>query len=205
MSKSKITRWTKDVLDDAAEVVAHGGVIVLPTDTVYGIGCAYDNAASIEKIFDIKHREPTKSIAVLIADLDQVALLTDDFTVEARALAEKFWPGGLTLVVAKRSGLPANLSLFPTIGVRIPDHELTRALIRRTGPLAMTSANLSGEKAACSLGEIPVSWTEQIDALYDGGVVRGGVASTVVDCTGVALRILREGALTASVLGISHD
>lgn len=205
MQNARITRFSESVLDDAADCVAKGGVIVLPTDTVYGIGCAYDNAAAIERIFEIKRREPTKSIAVLIADLDQVALLTDDFAPQARRLAEKFWPGGLTLVIAKRSGLPANLSLFPTIGVRIPDHDLTRALIRRTGPLATTSANLSGEKAACSLAEIPADWAERVDALYDDGPVRGGLASTVVDCTSRELRILREGALSASDLGISHD
>lgn len=204
MQKARIARFTESVLDDAVDYVAKGGVIVLPTDTVYGIGCAYDNETSIERIFEIKHREPTKSIAVLIADLNQVPLLTDDFTPQARSLAEKFWPGGLTLIVAKRAGLPTNLSLSPTIGVRIPDHDLTRELIRRTGPLATTSANLSGEKAACSLAEIPTDWAECVDALYDDGPVRGGLASTVVDCTGRELRILRRGALSASDLGINH-
>ena len=181
---TNVIRFNEAVLDEAARKIANGGVIVLPTDTVYGIGCAFSRGDAIDRIFSIKRRDPNKSIAVLIAELDQISQLTDFFPPSALALAEKFWPGALTLVVPKKAGLPENLSLAPTVGLRLPDHELTRELIRRSGPLATTSANLSGTPPANAVSEIPGDWFDQLDLVLDGGRVLGGQASTVVDCSG---------------------
>lgn len=202
---TNVIRFNEAVLDEAARKIANGGVIVLPTDTVYGIGCAFSRGDAIERIFSIKRRDPNKSIAVLIAELDQISQLTDFFPPSALALAEKFWPGALTLVVPKKNGLPENLSLAPTVGLRLPDHELTRELIRRSGPLATTSANLSGTPPANAVSEIPGDWFDQLDLVLDGGRVLGGQASTVVDCSGEPLRILREGAISAAALGLSPE
>lgn len=202
---TNVIRFNEAVLDEAARKIANGGVIVLPTDTVYGIGCAFSRGDAIDRIFSIKRRDPNKSIAVLIAELDQISQLTDFFPPSALALAEKFWPGALTLVVPKKAGLPENLSLAPTVGLRLPDHELTRELIRRSGPLATTSANLSGTPPANAVSEIPGDWFDQLDLVLDGGRVLGGQASTVVDCSGEALRILREGAISAAALGLSPE
>lgn len=192
----------RETLPEAEKFVRDGGIIVIPTDTVYGIGCAFDNRAAIERIFALKRRDPAKSIAVLLSDADQAGRLAGFFPPAAKKLADEFWPGGLTLVVLKKNGLPENLAAGPTIGLRIPDHDLVRALIRRTGPLAATSVNFSGFPAALSAGEVPSDWFGKIAAVYDGGPIRGGKPSTVVDCTGEPLRILREGALTARTLGL---
>lgn len=195
--------FTPNEIGDAVSIVQSGGVIVIPTDTVYGIGCAFDRAGAIERIFSIKHRDPAKSIAVLLSDINQIDQLAESFPDAAKALAEKFWPGALTLVVRKKAGLPDNLASGTTIGLRIPDHELVRELIRRCGPLATTSGNLSGQPAAVSIREIPDDWNDKIDAIFDGGTIQGGKPSAVVDCTVEPLRILREGALTADMLGLT--
>lgn len=202
---TNVIRFNEAVLDEAARKIANGGVIVLPTDTVYGIGCAFSRGDAIDRIFSIKRRDPNKSIAVLIAGVDQISQLTDFFPPSALALAKKFWPGALTLVVPKKAGLPENLSLSPTVGLRLPDHELVRELIRRSGPLATTSANLSGTPPAKAISEIPGDWVDQLDLILDGGRVTGGQASTVVDCSGEPLRILRESAISAAALGLSPE
>lgn len=194
--------FTPDAVAEAVTIVKSGGVVVIPTDTVYGIGCAFDNRDAIERIFALKRRDPAKSIAVLLSGIEQADQLAEFFPDAAKALAEKFWPGPLTLIVRKKAGLPDNLAAGPTIGLRIPDHGLARELIRQSGPLATTSVNLSGQPAAVSAGEIPPDWDGKIDAVFDGGRIQGGKPSTVVDCSGSTLRILREGALTAETLGI---
>lgn len=196
------TTAPETTITHAVNALQPGSVIVLPTDTVYGIGCRFDDSNAIERIFSLKHRDANKSIAVLLGDLAQIDALTDTFPDSARDLAERFWPGGLTLIVPKKAGLPENLSHFPTIGIRIPNHEWTRELIQRVGPLAVTSVNLSGEPPARTIAEIPADWVNDLAAVYDDGPVKGGKASTVVDCATTPLRILREGPLSRESLGI---
>jgi L-threonylcarbamoyladenylate synthase len=189
---------------EAARVLAAGGVVALPTDTVYGIAVALETPGGIEQLFAAKQRPPDKAIALLLAEVDQAAEI-GVMTEVARALAEAFWPGGLTLVVPRREDrpLPAALTggaLAPgaiaTIGLRVPDHDAPRALARAVGPLPTTSANRSGEPECRDADEIEARLGTAVDLILDGGVAHGGPASTVVDATAVPVRVLREGAIT---------
>jgi L-threonylcarbamoyladenylate synthase len=182
-----------------------GGVIAIPTDTVYGIGVSLDTPGGIERLFAAKSRPPDKAIALLLADADQAAEI-GELTPAARALAAAFWPGGLTLVVPRRTDRPLPAALtggdlgpdaIPTVGLRVPDHDAPRALARALGPLPTTSANRSGEPEARDADEIERLLGGAIDLVLDGGPAGGGPASTVVDVTSEAPRILRAGAIDA--------
>jgi L-threonylcarbamoyladenylate synthase len=193
---------------EAARVLAAGGLAAIPTDTVYGIAVALETPGGIERLFAAKKRPPDKAIALLLADAAQAAEigLIDG---AAERLAAAFWPGGLTLVVARRTDtrLPAALtgsSLAPgavaTVGLRVPAHDAPRALARAVGPLPTTSANRSGEPAARDADEIERLLGDAVDVVVDGGPSAGGPSSTVVDCTGPSPVILREGAIDATAI-----
>jgi L-threonylcarbamoyladenylate synthase len=188
---------------EAVEILRNGGVVAIPTDTVYGIGVALDTPGGIERLFAAKARPPDKAIALLLADLDQAAEI-GELTPAALALAATFWPGGLTLVVPRRTDRPLPAALtggelapgaIPTVGLRVPNHDAPRALARALGPLPTTSANRSGEPEARNADEIELLLGGSIDLVLDGGPARGGPASTVVDVTEQAPRILRTGAI----------
>lgn len=178
----------------ALNVLKAGGLIAFPTDTVYGVAAAM-NRVGIERLYEAKARSINKAIAVLIGDLEQLALLTSGLTPPARRLAEQYWPGALTLVVPKHPDLPANLSPLPTVGVRMPDHPFARELMRAAGPLATSSANLSGEANTLDAQAVMEQLQGRVELVLDGGTVPGGVPSTVVDCTQDPPRILRQGAI----------
>jgi L-threonylcarbamoyladenylate synthase len=200
--------------ETAVEVLRSGGVVALPTDTVYGIAVALDTPRGIERLFEVKRRPPERGIMLLLDDAVQAARI-GVLTPGAGALADEGWPGGLTVVVPQRSDvrLPAALTGGQTtIGLRVPDHAAPRALAREVGPLPTTSANVSGLPEARDAGEIMRQLGDAIDLVLDGGPAHGGPASTVVDCTGERPRILRVGALSldwvARVLdaaGVTHD
>jgi len=189
--------------DDAAgraaaiDVLRSGGIVALPTDTVYGIAVALDAHDGIERLFRAKDRPSEKGIALLLADAAQAWDLGVG-SASARRLAAAFWPGALTLVLARRPevGLPAALTGgAPTVGVRVPDHVSPRALARALGPLPTTSANRSGEPDALDAAAVAAALGDRIDLILDGGRTRGAAASTVVDCTREPVVILREGVL----------
>ena len=185
-------------LTAAFNVLQNGGLVALPTDTVYGLAALVTDSAAIDRLYLAKVRSPQKAIAVLVGSLDQMDQVVSQFSGEASRLARRFWPGALTLVVPQHPGLPANLSPLPTIGVRMPDHAFALELLRQTGPLATTSANLSGGPNPRDAGEVFAQLEGRIELVLDGGPVPGGIPSTVVDCTGKELVILREGAIPAS-------
>jgi L-threonylcarbamoyladenylate synthase len=193
---------------EAIDALRGGAVIAIPTDTVYGIGVSLDTPGGIERLFAAKSRPPDKAIALLLADLDQAAEI-GLLTPAARALAAAFWPGGLTLVVPRRTDRPLPAALtggelapgaIPTVGLRVPDHDAPRALARALGPLPTTSANRSGEPEARDADEIERLLGTAIDLVLDGGPAGGGPASTVVDVTGDEPRILRAGAIDEDAL-----
>jgi L-threonylcarbamoyladenylate synthase len=188
---------------EAADHLRAGRIVAVPTDTVYGIAAWLDLPDAIERLFAAKRRPPEKAVAVLLADVDQAASL-GVMTPHARVLGERFWPGGLTLVLPVRTGavLPRVLAAgLPTIGVRVPDHDAPRALARALGPLPTTSANVSGEPDARDAAEIAERLGDMIALVIDGGPVHGGPASTVVDCTLDLPVVRREGAIpTASIV-----
>jgi L-threonylcarbamoyladenylate synthase len=180
----------------ALEVLRDGGLVVFPTDTVYGVAGDAFSAASIERLFEAKGRDSAKAIAVLIGEVGQLAQVTATVSPAARKLAERFWPGALTLVVGKHPALPENISPQPTIGVRLPDHPFARALLRAAGPLAATSANLSGRPSATDAQAALQQLGGRVELLLDGGATPGGVPSTVVDCTAAEPAVLRLGPIS---------
>jgi L-threonylcarbamoyladenylate synthase len=186
-----------DALATALHVLQNGGLVALPTDTVYGLAALVTDGPAIGRLYQAKERSPQKAIAVLVGSLGQIDQIVAHFSEEASRLARRFWPGALTLVLPQHPGLPANLSPVPTIGVRMPDHTFALELLRKTGPLATTSANLSGGPNPRDAGEVLSQLDGRIELVLDGGPVPGGIPSTVVDCTGKELVILREGAILA--------
>ena len=191
------------VPDDAAgraaaiEVLRAGGIVALPTDTVYGIAVALETPGGIEALFEAKRRPPDKGIMLLLADAGQAPAI-GQWPASAAALAEAFWPGGLTLVVPQRPDvdLPAALTGgAATIALRVPAHDAPRALAAALGPLPTTSANVSGESEAADAAEIVAQLGDALALVLDGGPANGGPASTVVDCTVEPPRILRIGAV----------
>jgi L-threonylcarbamoyladenylate synthase len=182
---------------EAIRVLEEGGIVGLPTDTVYGIGVSLATPGGIERLFAAKGRPPDRAIALLLADAAQAAEIGVMNSL-ATALATAFWPGGLTLVVPRSPGaeLPAVLTGgAPTIGLRVPAHPAPRALAQAVGPLPTTSANRSGEPEARTADEIERLLGDAVDLIVDGGPSNGGPASTVVDVTGSRPRILRLGAV----------
>jgi len=186
---------------EGARVLAAGGAVAFPTDTVYGIAVALDTPGGIERLFAAKQRPLDKAIALLIADASQASEI-GEMNPAAKALADAFWPGGLTLVLPLRPdrSLPAVLTGDATtahqkVGLRVPDHDAPRALARAVGPLPTTSANRSGEPEAHDADELEAQLGPALDLILDGGPAHGGPASTVVDTTTEPVRILREGAI----------
>ncbi|HZM72737.1 MAG TPA: L-threonylcarbamoyladenylate synthase [Candidatus Polarisedimenticolia bacterium] len=186
----------------AIEALRGGGIVALPTDTVYGIAVALDARDGIPRLFAAKSRPPDRSIALLVADRVQAEAL-GELDTTARALADAFWPGGLTLVVPRREGLalpPELTSDARTVGLRVPDHAAPRALAAAVGPLPTTSANRSGEPEARDADAIEAVLGDAIELILDGGPAPGGPASTVVDCTGPRPRVLRVGAVALEAI-----
>ena len=187
-------------IDAAAAAVAEGLCIVLPTDTVYGIGADATNAAAVQGLLDAKERGRDMPPPVLIAEVGMLRALTDEVSPAMLALADAFWPGALTLVVTAHPHLRMDLgNRGATIAVRVPDHDVTRELLRATGPLAVSSANVSGQPAATSIAEAKEQLGKRVKVYLDGGPAAGGVPSTIVDLTGEP-RILRDGAIPREAL-----
>jgi L-threonylcarbamoyladenylate synthase len=194
MTETKIiSAADPDAIQLALDVLRGGGLVAFPTDTVYGVGALLDDAQAIAHLYEVKGRGSEKAIPILLSDpveLEQVASEVSDMDYR---LASRFWPGPLTLVLLKQKGLPEELSAQPTIGVRMPDHPMALALLRRTGPLAVTSANISGAASPVTAQEVFAQLGGRIPLILDGGSTPGGVSSTVVDCTSGEPRILRLG------------
>ena len=196
MITQRLAADAPDAMQRAFETLEAGGVVAFPTDTVYGLGAPAFNAASIERLFAIKGRELTKAIAVLIAEPGELDKVAKGLNQRAMRLAERFWPGPLTLVLPRHPSLPALLSPNETIGVRVPDHAVARALLAAAGPMAVTSANAAGGVNAPSAEEVLAQLGGRIELVLDGGQTPGEQPSTVVDLTGVLPRVLRAGPIS---------
>ena len=196
MITQRLAADAPDAMQRAFETLEAGGVVAFPTDTVYGLGAPAFNAASIERLFAIKGRELTKAIAVLIAEPGDLNKVAKEASEPALRLAERFWPGPLTLVLPRHPSLPALLSPNETIGVRVPDHAVARALLAAAGPMAVTSANLAGGANPRSAEEVLGQLGGRIELVLDGGQTPGEQPSTVVDLTGVLPRVLRAGPIS---------
>lgn len=188
-------------LQQAIAALERGDLVAIPTETVYGI-CALPSAAGVERLIEAKQRSAEKGIQLLIDSVEQVAALAV-LGRSAEQLGRRFWPGGLTLVLDRRPDveLPELLGGGrPTLGLRLPDHDVPRALSRRLGPLAASSANVSGQPDATTAQLVAQSLGDVVALILDDGPVRGGTPSTVVDCSSAVPepRVLREGAISAA-------
>jgi len=191
---------TADGIARAADLLAEGGIVAFPTDTVYGVAVAAARPDRLPALFELKRRPPDKAIPILVASAAQIPA---GWVVDARAhrLMELYWPGPLTLVLASAEG-------SSTQAFRAPDHPVALALIRAAGPLLATSANLSGDPDTLAADDVLIAFATQQDelaAVLDGGVVPGGVASTVLDLSVTPARVLRQGPISRDQLAATVD
>jgi L-threonylcarbamoyladenylate synthase len=196
MNTERISAADPAALERALAILRAGGLVAFPTDTVYGLGALAFDGAAVESIYAAKDRPVEKAIPILIADMDDLEKVAVDVPLMARRLALRFWPGPVTLILPKVRTLPQAVSATDTVAVRIPDHPVARALLRRTGPLAVTSANISGQVSPTNAEELIRHLTGRIPFVLDGGETPGGVPSTLVDCLGVEPILLRAGPIT---------
>jgi L-threonylcarbamoyladenylate synthase len=188
-------------VEEAAALILAGRLVAFPTDTVYGVGSSIADEQAIEQLFAAKERPLDKGIPILLADAQDVDLVAARLPEVARDFMARFWPGPLTIIVPRRPELPAVLAPGDSLAVRVPDHPLARRFIRAAGgAVAATSANLSGQPPAQDATEALAALEGRIAAVLDGGPVRVGRASTIVDCTVSPPRIVRRGPIPDSVL-----
>ena len=190
----------------ARRAVGRGDLIVLPTDTVYGVAADAFNPAAVQKLLDAKGRGRTSPPPVLVPSIETLDALAEQVTPEMRALAEAFWPGGLTIVVPARATLAWDLGdTNGTAALRMPDHAITLELLRESGPLAVSSANLTGKPAALTATEARDTLGDRIAVYLDSGESSGSrVGSTIVDATptvtGKPVRVLRDGTVSRDAI-----
>lgn len=190
---------------EAVRLLRAGQLVAFPTDTVYGVGAVCWNEVAVGRLYVAKLRSLDKAIPILLADPTDLVFVADHLPPVGMKLAEAFWPGALTLVVPKSPAVPAEVTAGgDTVAVRVPNHELTRALIRAAGaPLATTSANISGGPSPVTAEEVAAQLEGRVAMILDGGRCPGGSPSTVIDVTGPTPRILRLGPITeADVLAV---
>jgi L-threonylcarbamoyladenylate synthase len=188
-------------IEEAAALLRSGELVGIPTETVYGV-CALPTNAGVERLVAAKQRSADKGIQLLVDSIDQVRALAI-VTRAAEQLAERFWPGGLTIVLERRPDIELPVLLGgggSTLGLRLPDHPVPRSLARRLGPIAASSANISGRPDATDAARVADSLGDALALIIDDGPVRGGTPSTVVDCSSRSdsPRVLRAGAIAAS-------
>jgi tRNA threonylcarbamoyl adenosine modification protein (Sua5/YciO/YrdC/YwlC family) len=192
-------RQWESLLEVGGEVVARGGLLVLPTDTLYGVGCDPFNASAVQALFAAKGRGRDLPLPVLVHNWRQAIGLVEEVTEQAQALIAAWWPGPLTLVLREAAGIGWDLGDSQgTVAVRMPKQTFALALIQRTGPLAVSSANRSGEPSPRTMPGIVEQLGDQVGVFFDAGAASDGPASTIVDLSGTRPRMLREGAIPAA-------
>jgi L-threonylcarbamoyladenylate synthase len=196
-----------EILGKAAEVIRKGGVLLYPTDTIYGLGCDALNGAAIQRVFEIKRRADDKPALVLIQDGAMLDMLAAEFPPIASRLAKRFWPGPLTIIFKSRWDLhPLLTSSAGRVGVRIPDNDFCRRLLKETGvPIVSTSANISGSEGPGDIGSLRSVFGSLVDLVVDGGEPVSSKPSTVVDVSDGTLKIVREGVIPAEVVRWVED
>ncbi|WP_272952054.1 L-threonylcarbamoyladenylate synthase [Kribbella jejuensis] len=185
----------------AVDAIEAGDLVVLPTDTVYGIAADAFKAEAVQRLLDAKGRGRDMPPPVLISVVESLDALATDIPEGGRKLCQEFWPGPLTVICHAQSSLMWDLGETQgTVALRVPDHENTRELLSRTGPLAVSSANTSGRAAALDVYDAEEQLGELVAVYLDGGEAAGGQPSTIVDITGETPRVLRVGALSLEQL-----
>ncbi len=185
----------------AVDILRSGGIVALPTDTVYGIIAVAADRAAVERVYETKARNPAQPMPLFVASLDQARLIAD-VTPAAERLAERFWPGALTIVLRKKPAYDTRAAADgDTIGVRAPGDPVLRELAEQLGPLTGTSANIAGREECHSAAEVRAQLGDAIDLIIDAPVSATGTPSSIVDCTDVTtVRILRPGPILLAAL-----
>lgn len=206
MRESAAASETAEALDEAVEravaILKDGGVVALPTDTLYGLACSPFREEAVSRVFDIKGRPQDMALPLLLAGVEYVDRYVSDVPEEAQVLMEKFLPGALTLVLPKRAEVPAIVSGgSDSVAVRVPDHPVPRRIARELGAaITGTSANRSGEPGLTTAQAVQTALGDAVDMVLDGGETPGGVESTVVDLTRTEPTILRLGAISREAI-----
>jgi tRNA threonylcarbamoyl adenosine modification protein (Sua5/YciO/YrdC/YwlC family) len=195
-------RLTEGDIPEAARLLKEGGLVALPTETVYGLAACATDGEAVEKIFDTKGRDSRKPLSVFVTDLTMAADYCRDIPALAHRLAKDFWPGPLTLILWGKGNLPpAVTSGGATLGLRCPDHPIALGVTRAAGvPLAAPSANPSGAPSPKTAAEVLAYFDGKIEGVMDGGPCAVGRESTIVDLTQDPPKILREGGIPTAVL-----
>ncbi|MCK4437211.1 threonylcarbamoyl-AMP synthase [bacterium] len=182
-------------IEEAAQVIRDGGLVIFPTDTLYGLGVSAFNQPAVERMFQVKRRVKEKAVSVLVANFVEAEFLIEEVSPPALNLMSHFWPGPLTLLFKANDKVPAMLTANSgKIGIRIPDNKVALALIKASGtPLTGSSANLSGKPDPLGVEEVERELSGQVDLIIDGGRPKLGKPSTVVDIT--SSKVLREGSI----------
>jgi L-threonylcarbamoyladenylate synthase len=196
MNTDIISAQDPNMTSRALEVLRAGGLVAFPTDTVYGLGALAFDVKAVESIYIAKDRPIEKAIPVLVGEIKDTEKVVSEFPYAARKLISRFWPGPLTCIIPKNPTLPEAISATSTVGVRMPDHAIARVLLRFAGPLAVTSANISGKENPSTAEEVFAQLGGRIELIIDGGKTPGGVPSTVVDCSTSQPTILRVGPIS---------
>ena len=193
----KTNRYSMEQLSDAVAMLRKGGLVAVPTETVYGLAADAENSAAIWTLFEVKQREREKAFSILVTGMDMVERYCENIPSVAYALAEKYWPGPLTMILEDKGVVSALVNDGgDTLGVRCPDHPVTMAIIEKSGhALAAPSANLTGQPSPKTAQEVLDYFDNHIEGVLDGGPCQLGVESTIVDLTGEGPKILREGAI----------
>ncbi len=188
----------QDMIQKGAEILTKGGIVVYPTDTVYGLGACFDNIPSVTQIYEIKNRPFSTALPILLADTSWIGRYAIAVSSYAEQLIEAFFPGALTLILTKAASIPSIVTGGrDTIALRVPAHPVTLALIEQTGKAVTgTSANLSGLPSAHSADDAQAQLGDRVDFIIDGGRCPGGTESTIVDATGEVPVIVRKGAIS---------
>jgi len=195
LSETRIVPATDRVcVEEAVRILREGGLVCYPTDTVYGIGSAAGDDAAVRRLFAVKGRSPDKALPLLLADASQAGWVAE-VTPLGKALAARFWPGALTIVMRKEASYrSAALARGETAALRVPDHDVVRAIVQALGePVTGTSANRAGAPPPISAAEVAFQMGEMVDLVIDGGPCRSRMESTVVDITREPFEVLREG------------
>lgn len=188
----------KDELKKCVNIIKNGGIIIYPTDTVYGIGCNVWNEEAIKKIFEIKNRNYNKPMNVLCSDMKDIESLVLEVNEKEKEIVNSYMPGACTLVINKKRKEVSDIlrAGLNTVAVRIPNNHIAIELIRECGfPLVSTSANVSGEDSATEIEKIVAEFKDKVDVIIDGGKSKIGVPSTIIQVDNKEIKVLRQGSL----------
>ncbi len=195
---------TENILIEAVAVLKKGGIVAYPTETFYGLGAKYDLKNTLKRLYEIKKRPFEKAMPLIIGDIAQLHLLTDDIGDYAKKLIDKFWPGPLTMLFKARSDLSGYLVYENKVAARMPGESFALGLVRTAGfPITSTSANISGMPPASTAEMVIQYFKEDIDLIIDGGETKGGLPSTIIDITEGKIKLIRKGAIDISELYVN--